>query len=49
MTIRNGQHAWWTQSQGGFETTRYVLQFFTRTYNKQKAAADEREEQIRGE
>ena len=37
MTIRNGVHAWWTQEQGGFETTKYVLNFFDRTHRKQHA------------
>jgi len=35
MTVRNGVHAWWTWQQGGFETMKYVLEFFTRTWEKQ--------------
>ena len=37
MTVRDGIHAWWTDDQGGFETTKYVLAFFDRTYRKQHA------------
>ena len=35
MTVRNGVHAWWTKEQGGFETMKYVLAFFTRTWERQ--------------
>ena len=39
MTVRNGVHAWWTRDQGGFETTKYVLEFFTRTWKRQHRTA----------
>jgi polyhydroxybutyrate depolymerase len=35
VTARNGVHAWWTMDHGGFSTTDYTLEFFTRTYHKQ--------------
>ena len=39
MSVRDGQHWWWTTQQGAFNTTGYVLDFFTRTYNKQHHAS----------
>ena len=39
MTVRDGIHAWWTQNQGDFETTKYVLDFFDRTHRKQHSTA----------
>lgn len=41
MTVRNGVHAWWTKYNTPgfvFETTQYVLNFFTRTYQQQQEA-----------
>jgi len=38
MTVRNGVHQWWTMTNTPgfpFETTQYVLNFFTRTFEKQ--------------
>ena len=40
MTVRNGQHQWWTRTIAPafpFETTEYVLNFFTRTYHRRRA------------
>ena len=34
VTARNGVHAWWTLDEGGFSTTDYTLEFFTRTYHR---------------
>ncbi len=37
MTARNGQHNWWTRTVAPgfpFETTEYVLNFFTRSWNR---------------
>ena len=39
MTVRDGQHAFWTKDYGGFEMTAYILQFFDRTWRKQHDAA----------
>ena len=42
MSVRGGQHWWWTTQQGAFNTTGYVLDFFTRAYMRQhnKTAAE---------
>ena len=37
MSVRNGVHAWWTPQQGNFNTTAYILDWFTRTYQAQRA------------
>ena len=37
MTVRNGQHQWWTKTVAPafpFETTEYVLRFFTRNWER---------------
>ena len=42
MTARNGQHQWWTRTVAPafpFETTEYVLNFFTANYHRRMAAA----------
>ena len=40
MTVKNGGHDWWTQRRHGFDTTAYILSFFTRTYYKQRQPVD---------
>jgi len=40
MTVRNGQHQWWTKNQGNFDTAAYVMDFFTRTYQRQNRITD---------
>ena len=39
MTVKNGQHWWWTQDHDGFDTAAYSLNFFTRTWRQQQRAA----------
>ena len=41
MTVRNGQHQWWTRTVAPafpFETTEYVLRFFTRNWERRHRA-----------
>lgn len=45
MTVRNGAHQWWTTTNSPgfpFETTTYVLNFFTRTHQRK---LDQQQEQ----
>ena len=42
MTVRNGVHQWWTTTNTpgfGFETTRYVLDFFDKAHAARSTAA----------
>jgi len=48
MTVRNGVHQWWTLTNTPgfpFETTQYVLNFFTRTHQQRQAALLAEQEQ----
>ena len=42
MSVQGGVHQWWTQQQGGFETTEYVFRWFDLAHGNQAAADAER-------
>jgi len=47
MTVRNGVHSWWTLQNGGFQTTTYILNFFTRTHRLQRSIHSEKGKEAR--